>query len=145
MTRISALALFLIGSLSVSLGDEPSLRVEHPWIFAVPPGSKDTAAFMTLVNTGKKSLRVTGAKTVVAERIAPMITTKSDGRMGMEDVAFFEIPAGGKIALEPGGGHLMIFGLKALLKPGAKVILTLQVEPGGPLEIEIPALMAAPE
>lgn len=123
----------------------PSVEVEKPWIFAVPPGAKDTAAFMTLVNTGKTPVRLTGGSSPTATRVAPMITTKSEGRMGMADVPYIEIPAGGRAVLKPGGDHLMIYGLKAPLKAGQTIKLTLTLDPGGSLTLEVPVSRLEPK
>ena len=145
MKNLLASVLVTVSCLSLLQGGEIPLKVEGAWIFAPPPGSKETAAFMTLVNSGTVPLRVTGGETPVAGRVTPMLTTKSDGRMGMKDTPFFEIPAGGKLVLQPGGDHLMIYELKAPLTTGEKVPFTLRVEPGGKLAIEIPALRTAPK
>ena len=144
MKKFLALALCLM-ILPAAQGGEIPLKVEGAWIFAPPPGSEETAAFMTLVNTGTTPLRVMGAETPAAGRVVPMITTKTDGRMGMKDVPFFEIPAGGKLVLKPGGDHLMIYDLKAPLTDGEKASFTLQAEPGGRLSIEIPVLRSGPK
>lgn len=111
------------------------VKVESPWIFAVPPGAKDTAAFMSLVNTSDKPIRLTGGKTEAAERVSPMITTKTDGRMGMKDVDYIEIPAGGRVTLAPGADHLMIYGLKKPLTPGQNVPIVITLAPGGTMTI----------
>jgi len=145
MKKLTFLALLTLFVFSEAKSADGVLKVENSWIFAGPPGSKETAAFMTLVNTGPAPMRVTGGETPVASRVAPMVTTKTDGRMGMKDVPFFEVPAGGKLELKPGGDHLMIYGLKSPLKPGEKVPFTLLVESGGKLEIEIPASRTAPK
>ena len=129
-------ALLFLASTSAVFAQETSLHVEKPWVFAVPPGAADTAAFMTLVNTGKVAVRVTGGKTEAAARVAPMATTKTEGRMGMKDVAFIEVPAGGRVTLAPGGDHLMIYGLRAPLTPGQNVPLVLTLEPGGTLMVD---------
>ena len=144
MKKFLALVLCLM-ILPAAQGGEIALQVENPWIFSPPPVSKETAAFMTLINTGATPLRVTGAETPAAGRVVPMITTKTEGRTGMKDVPFFEIPAGGKLVLKPGGDHLMIYDLKGTLTDGGKVSFTLLVEPGGKLEIEIPASRSAPK
>jgi copper(I)-binding protein len=114
---------------------EPSLQVESPWVFAVPPGTKDTAAFMTLVNTGKVPVRVTGGSTDAAARLVPMVTTQADGRLGMKDVPSIAIPAGGRATLAPGGDHLMLYDLKQPLKPGGNVRIVLTLESGGTLTL----------
>jgi copper(I)-binding protein len=127
--------LFSLIALASVQAAEPALKVESPWVFAVPPTAKDTAAFMTLVNSGSVPIRITGGKTDVAARVAPMITTKTEGRMGMKDVPYIEVPAGGRATLAPGGDHIMIYGLKAPLKPGQNISLVLTVQPGGTMMI----------
>lgn len=121
--------------LPVAQAMAADLKVESPWVFAVPPGAKDTAAFMTLVNASDKPIRLTGGKTEVADRVSPMITTKTEGRMGMKDVSYIEIPAGGKITLAPGADHLMIYGLKKPLTPGQNVPIEVMLSPGGKMTI----------
>lgn len=130
---------------STVLADDSVLQVEKPWIFAVPPGAKDTAAFMTLVNPGTTPIRLTGGSSPAAGRVAPMITTKTDGRMGMQDVDSIEVPAGGRAVLKPGGDHLMIYDLKAPLKSGQTVQLTLTLDPGGSMTIEVPVSRLEPK
>lgn len=115
---------------------DATVKVESPWVFAVPPGAKDTAAFLTFVNTASVPVRVTGGKTEAAKRLAPMITTKDEGRLGMKDVKYLEVPAGGRLTLAPGGDHLMLYGLKAPLTVGQKIPLVLNLEPGGTLTVE---------
>ena len=132
-----AVFLGLLACLAMPLrAAEPLISVENPWIFAVPPGAKDTAAFMTLVNTGTVPVRVTAGKTSAAARVAPMVTTKHEGQMGMKDVPYLEVPAKGKVTLAPGGDHLMIYGLKSPLKAGEPVVLSLTLEPGGTIEVK---------
>jgi len=129
------LALLFAACLSAPAA-EPVLKVENPWIVAVPPNAKDSAAFLTVVNPGAVPVKITGARTEAARRVAPMATINSGGSLGMKDVPFIEVPAGGKAVLKPGGDHLMIYDLKAPLKAGAKVVVTLTLEPGGTLPVE---------
>jgi copper(I)-binding protein len=134
----------LILSQTAGVADTP-LKVESPWVFAVPPGANDTAAFMTLVNMGSVPLRVTGGRTEAARRLAPMITTKEEGRMGMKDVKYLEVPAGGRLILAPGGDHLMLYGLRKPLTAGEKIPLVLALEPGGTLTVEAVVAKRAPK
>jgi copper(I)-binding protein len=129
------LFLVTLALLPAARGLAADLKVETPWVFAVPPGAKDTAAFMSLINTSDKAIRVTGGKTDVADRVSPMITTKTEGRMGMKDVPYIEIPAGGKVTLAPGGDHLMIYGLKKPLTPGQNVPIEVTLSPGGKMTV----------
>ena len=138
------LVVTLVLPLSGQAADAP-LKVESPWVFAVPPGAKDTAAFLTFVNTGSVPVRVTGGKTEAAGRLAPMITTKDEGRLGMKDVTYLEVPAGGRLTLAPGGDHLMLYGLKNPLTVGQKIPLVLTLEPGGKLTVEAEVSKRAPK
>ncbi len=122
------LVLFLAVSALPALAE---LMVEDPWIMALPPAAKDTAAFMTLVNAGTAAVRITGGQTDAAKKVSPMVSTHQDGATGMKDVPFIEVPAGGKAVLKPGGDHLMLLGLKEPLKAGQKIKLELTAEPGG--------------
>ncbi len=110
-------------------------RIEDPWIRAVPPSSKATAAFMVIANKSDKTVVVTGGSSPVAGEVKPMITTKvkSGGHemAGMEFVESFAVPAGKTRVLEPGGDHIMLMQLKEVPKAGTTVRLSLFIESGG--------------
>ena len=100
---------------------------------------------MTLVNPGKKPVRIIRGSLADADRVTPMLTTKEAGRMGMKDMPFLEIPAGGRAVLRPGGDHLMVYGLKKTLQPGKKVSLTLEFQSGDPMVLTVPISRSAPQ
>jgi copper(I)-binding protein len=129
-----------IGSL---LADEPNIKVEGAWMRAVPSSVSATAVYLTIVNSGPTAYRLVGANTSVADSVEPMITTKSgtgaNQRLGMEAVDSLEVPAGGKLVLEPGGNHLMVMGLKKHPAEGEKVNITIRLQPGDrEIRLEIP-------
>lgn len=129
---------------AVFAGEAP-LQVEKAWVMAVPPGSEETAIFMTLINSGKKPVRIVSGSLAEADRVTPMLTTKEAGRMGMKDMPFLEVPAGGRAVLRPGGDHLMVYGLKKTLKPGSEISLTLQLQSGAPMVLSVPVSRRAPK
>jgi copper(I)-binding protein len=51
----------------------------------------------------------------------------------------FDIPAGKSFELKPGGAHLMLMDLRRPIKKGEKVPLTLKLEKGGELKLELTA------
>jgi copper(I)-binding protein len=59
--------------------------------------------------------------------------------MKMREVKGFDIPAKGSFELKPGGAHLMLMDLKRPIKKGDKVPLTLKLERGGELKVELVA------
>jgi copper(I)-binding protein len=49
------------------------------------------------------------------------------------------IPAGGSLALTPGGTHLMLIGLQEPLQAGGEVMLTLEFADAAPIDVAVPA------
>ena len=52
-------------------------------------------------------------------------STGGEGMSMMSDVTGVDVPAGGQIKFAPGGYHLMCMDPTPLMKPGAKVNVTL--------------------
>ena len=65
------------------------------------------------------------------------VTMREGDVMKMRQVESLSIPAGGTFELKPGGSHLMLMELKSPLKKGERVPLTLQLEKGGELKVEL--------
>jgi copper(I)-binding protein len=130
---VAVLGVLWLGMGSL-LADDSNIKVEGAWMRAVPSSVSDTAVYLTIVNSGASTLRLVGASTPIADSVDPMITTKSgegaNQRLGMEAVEALEIPAGGKLVLEPGGNHLMVMGLKKHPAEGEKIGMTIKLEPG---------------
>ncbi len=113
------------------------VTVEQPWSRATPPGAKIGVGFLRLKNAGAAAERVVGASSPVAGRVEMHVTTRDGDVMKMRQVESFEIPAGGSFELKPGGAHLMLMGLRRPLAKGERVPLTLKLQSGGTLEIEL--------
>jgi copper(I)-binding protein len=64
--------------------------------------------------------------------------------MRMREVDAIDLPAGREVRLEPGGLHLMLMGLKAPLKAGDKLSLTLRFERAGEVTLDVPISAKAP-
>jgi copper(I)-binding protein len=59
-----------------------------------------------------------------------------DGVMKMRKLEKLGIPAGGSALLKPSGDHIMLFGLKAPLKEGDLLPITLVFEKAGEVKID---------
>ena len=57
--------------------------------------------------------------------------------MKMREVKSLIVPAGGALELKPGGYHMMLINLKAPLKQGDKVPVTLKFEKAGEVKVEL--------
>ena len=98
--------------------------------------SRPGAAWLTIRNPGGGD-RLVGAESPVAERIELHRHVHKDGVMTMRRVEAIDLPAGGEAALEPGGDHLMLFGLETGLKPGGSFPLTLFFEKAAPVTVDV--------
>jgi hypothetical protein len=122
----------------VALPAWAQVSAEHPWTRATPPGAKVGVGFMQLKNAGAAD-RVVGASSPVAGRVELHITVREGDVMKMREVKGFDVPAMGSFELKPGGAHLMLMELKRPIKKGEKVPLTLKLEKGGELKLELVA------
>jgi copper(I)-binding protein len=127
---------WLIGLTFLALPAWAQVSAEKPWSRATPPGAKVGAGFMQLKNAGAAD-RVIGASSPVAGRVEMHVTVREGEVMKMREVNAFDLPAGGTYELKPGGAHLMLMDLKRPLKKGETVPLTLKLEKGGELKLEL--------
>ena len=135
--RRFAFAFLLAAALPVAApasADGP-LTVEDARARILLP-SRPGAAWLTIRNSGGAD-RLLGAESPAAERIEIHTHIHERGVMKMRRVEAIDIPAGGEAALEPGGGHLMLFGLKTGLAPGDSFPLTLLFEKAGQVTVEM--------
>jgi periplasmic copper chaperone A len=128
------LTLLVLSAPVLRADDQVAVTVQNPWMRAVPNVMDTTAVYMVLVNNGSSPVQLVGGTTVIADSVAPMITTKEGEGLkqvvGMKGVDALEIPAHGTLVLEPNGNHLMVMGLKEHPKEGVQVDFTIRLEPG---------------
>lgn len=133
-------------ALTLALAVTPALaqvRIDDAWARATPPGAKVGAGYLKISTSVAD--RLIGAASPAAARVELHVTTKEGEVMRMRQVKAYDIPVGGSFALEPGGAHLMLVDLKAPLKEGTKVPMTLRFEKAGEVKIvlQVRALGAA--
>ena len=81
--------------------------------------------------------RLVAASGDVAERIELHTHTMDGNIMKMRRVDAVEVPANGSVALQPGGFHIMLIGLKKPLQEGGSFPLTLTFEKAGTVDVEV--------
>ncbi|MDC7676830.1 copper chaperone PCu(A)C [Asticcacaulis machinosus] len=107
----------------------------------------NTGAYVTVENTGKTDDRLVSASCTCAARTELHTMSMADGQMSMSAVPEgFEIKAGEKLVLAPGGNHIMLFDLTTRPADGATQKVTLVFEKAGEVTIDMPVSMtpAAP-
>jgi len=121
----------------IALPASAQVSVERPWSRATPPGARIGVGFLQLRNAGAAAVRVVGASSPLAGRIEMHVTMREGDVMKMRQVQSFEVPPGGTFELKPGGAHLMLVDLKRPLAKGERVPLTLELEKGRALQVEL--------
>ncbi len=117
---------FIAAALLASFAAQAQVKVADPWVRATVAPQKATGAFMQL--TSEQAVKVVAASSPVAAVVEIHEMKMDDGVMKMRAVDALPLPAGQAVALKPGSYHVMLMGLKAPIKAGETVPLTLTVE-----------------
>jgi copper(I)-binding protein len=144
MSRLRAIAAVAALGLSVApLESQPSLRVTGAWVREPVPGRTMTAAYAVIENPGPADAQVVAVAADLAGVVEVHEMVRSGDMMKMSPVEHFTIRAKDKVALEPGGLHLMLFELRKPLKDGDSVTLTFTTGTGA--KVRVAAAVKKPE
>ena len=112
-----------------------SLKIDHPFARATPPGAKTGGVFVSVENTGTEPDRLLGVSSPVAG-VAELHQMSVDaGVMRMRGVATLEVRPGETLQLKPGGYHVMLSELRQPLKVGDRFPMTLTFQNAGAVEV----------
>lgn len=113
------------------------IAIERPWSRATPPGAQTGAGYLTIVNNGSEPDVLVGASSPASASVEFHVTTTTDGVMRMRPATSgVPVPAGGTVELKPDGGyHLMLGGLKAPLRSGTMLPVTLRFAKAGSIDV----------
>lgn len=114
-----------------------AIEIEHPWARATAPSAPNGAAYLVLNGTGGGSDRLVSAATPVADKAELHTHLMDNGVMKMRPVDAIEVTPGSPTALQPGGLHIMLLGLKQPLVKGKAFPLTLTFEKAGPVTVQV--------
>ncbi|HEY3919201.1 MAG TPA: copper chaperone PCu(A)C [Stellaceae bacterium] len=119
-----------------ALADSSGIKVDQAWARATPGNVKTGAIYLTITNTGTAPDTLEGKASTPAAAQADLHEMKmANGVMEMRPVPSLTIDPGKSVVLEPGGYHLMLIGLKAPLKEGQTVPLTLTFAHAGTQQV----------
>lgn len=142
MKRLSMLAAGLLFSVGVLAGAADNVSVQDPYVRLAPPNAPATGAFMVIRNAGDKDVKVVKADNPVSKATELHTHLNEGGVMKMRPVQAIEIRAKGEAVLKPGGLHVMMIDLKAPLKEGDSVPITLTFDDGSSKQVEVPVVRA---
>jgi len=124
--------------------NQKKIMIHNPWVRAVPPVSKTSAAYMMIMNHGDKDDQLLSVKSSIAKVIEIHNVKKENGMMKMYPVKFFEIAAGKTQELKPGGYHLMLMNLSKTLKVGEEIEFMLHFKHSGMVKLIAPVKEGKP-
>lgn len=103
---------------------------------AMLPSAKVGGGYLTIENQGAAPDRLLGGTTEAAQvlQVHKMEMVGDVMKMG-EVEGGLEIPAGGSVALTPGGFHLMLMGVSRLFQEGECLEVTLRFEKAGDVPV----------
>ena len=127
-------AAFLTSNAAAD-GIADTITVNDPYVRAVPPMVKTSAAFMQIQNSGESEHFVVGASTPAAGAVELHMHTNDDGVMRMRRIPHIHLPPGQTVVLQPGGLHIMLFDLKSAINPGDELPVTLTFDDGSTKDI----------
>jgi len=138
-------ALIFVG-LAVWAAETGRISVADAWAGPASGADGSMAAYMTIANQGHEAdvLKRVHTKTAQAVEInQPTVT--ADGVMQMRKVeGGLPIKAGASLVFEPGGTQLMLLGLTDALDAGEQLLLTLEFDRAGPVDVLVPVSSAGP-
>jgi copper(I)-binding protein len=135
-------ALLLAWCLAATGRADDGLRVTGAWLREAPPTATVHAAYLTLENPGATAVRIDSVTSPDFDGAEIHRSWIEDGVARMQAVAQLEVPAGGSLALEPGGYHLMLFDARRPLQAGDAVTLLLHLADGNCIRVSAPVRRA---
>jgi copper(I)-binding protein len=137
LRRIAGLIAAVLVAASPAMADTiaDTITVNDPYVRAVPPVVKTSAAFMQLQNHGDEEFFIVDASTPAAGVVELHMHINDDGVMRMRRIPHIHLPPGKTVSLQPGGLHIMLFDLASPLNPGSTVPMVIEFNDGSRKEI----------
>jgi periplasmic copper chaperone A len=116
-----------------------TITVYEPWSRATAPGAKVGVGYMQIESEGIDD-RLIAAWSSASARVELHTMSMENNVMRMREVPAIDLPAGRRVALGPGGLHLMLMDLKEPLRVGDEIDVGLRFEKAGELQLRLRVL-----
>ena len=138
MVRLRVLAallgvLALLGTAAPAQAHEEKtgeITIVHPWSRPAAQGHNGVI-YLEIHNRGTVDDHLVAVGTPLATKVELHRSTMEDGIHRMEAVESIVVPAGGMVALAPGGLHVMLVNLKFMLMAEETIPVTFTFERSG--------------
>lgn len=125
-TIFRSLAAATLAAASIGAQAQSQVTVSNAWVRATVPAQKATGAFMQLQSV--QDAKFVSASSPLTPTVEVHEMAMQGDVMRMRQVQAVDLPAGKVVELKPGGHHIMLMNLKAQVKEGDTVPLTLVFE-----------------
>ena len=119
------LSLCLLAAATLA---QAQVTIHAPWVRSTVPMQQASGAFMQL--SADKTTRLVAAQSPVAKVVELHEMVMDNNVMKMRALPRLEVEAGKVLELKPGSYHVMLIDLKAELKEGDSVPITLIFDDG---------------
>jgi copper(I)-binding protein len=135
-----AFAAAIASAVSPAVGQQfnaGDITIDQPWARSTPKGASVGGGYLTISNAGAQPDTLLGGSADFCGAVQVHQMSMTGGVMRMRQLtAGLEIPAKGRVALTPGGYHLMFFGLKRPLVKGETVKVALSFAHAGTVPVD---------
>lgn len=138
--KIAYLFPFVAFALT-SCGGPKDVTVDHGWVRLPVVAGRPAAAYFTL-HGGKQGAILIAVSSADATSAQMHESMEMNGVSSMAPLTQVAAPAGGKVEFAPGGKHVMLFGLKPGVAPGAKVRLHFAFADGKTIDTAVETVAA---
>ena len=135
---LSLILICLLLLISISYAGtqkHQKLMIKDAWS-RTSPGTTGVV-YLIIFNHSADLERLVSVTTNVAKRAEFHTHLLNNGIMKMRRLSDIEVNSMERVVLEPGGKHIMLFGLKSVLKVGQEFILTLFFERLGRVDVKV--------
>ena len=134
---MKSLFFLLLSSVTAVAVPTSTLRVEAPWMRALP-GTVPAGGYFILHNDGKAQVTLTGAQSPACGMLMLHLSENNGGMSSMRHVDSIDVVPGGVLEFKQGGYHLMCMQPGPAIKPGASVPVTLTFKDGAKVTADFP-------
>lgn len=111
---------------TLAVATDAPVEVSEAWVRSTVAGQPVGAGYASI--TARAPVRLTGVRAPVAKSVELHEMKHEGGVMKMRSLKEIRIAAGETVKLEPGGLHMMFFGLKGRLEAGGSVPMTFEFQ-----------------
>jgi copper(I)-binding protein len=111
-----------------------ALEIGDAWAPPTPGGVDISGGYLNISNATAEDDRLIAAASPRAERVEIHEMAMDGAIMRMRRIEALVVPAGEAVTMEPGGMHLMFFGVTEPFTEGEQIPVTLTFERGGEIQ-----------